>query len=101
MRVVPFTPAHSDRWDEIAERAPMGTFLHTRRFLSYHGERFRDASVLVTDDDDTPRWIRLTPCALSAIPDPPTADSSTTAGSTRTVSVLRLRQSAPTSASQG
>jgi len=62
MRVVPFTPAHSDRWDEIAERAPMGTFLHTRRFLSYHGERFRDASVLVTDDGDT--LLAVLPAAL-------------------------------------
>lgn len=28
----------------------MATFLHSRRFLSYHGERFADASVLVEDD---------------------------------------------------
>lgn len=27
----------------------MATFLHTRRFLEYHGDRFRDQSVLVTD----------------------------------------------------
>jgi hypothetical protein len=26
----------------------MGTLLHTRRFLSYHGDRLSDASVLTT-----------------------------------------------------
>jgi hypothetical protein len=50
MRVVPFTPDQSERWDELVGAAPMGTFLHTRRFLSYHGERFTDVSLLVHDD---------------------------------------------------
>src|SRR5438128_272608 len=49
MRVVPYTSEHAERWDEVARKAPMGTFLHTRRFLSYHGDRFRDASLLITD----------------------------------------------------
>jgi hypothetical protein len=50
MRVVPFTPDRSERWDELVSHAPMGTFLHSRRFLSSHGDRFTDASLLVTDD---------------------------------------------------
>jgi len=36
-------------WDELVARSCNGTMLHTRRFLSYHGERFRDRSLLVTD----------------------------------------------------
>ncbi len=36
-------------WDELVGRAVNGTFLHTRRFLSYHGGRFRDCSLVVED----------------------------------------------------
>jgi Acetyltransferase (GNAT) domain len=36
-------------WDELVARSCNGTMLHTRRFLSYHGDRFRDRSLLVTD----------------------------------------------------
>ncbi len=50
MRVVRFTADQSERWDELVRAAPMGTFLHSRRFLSYHGERFSDASLLLSDD---------------------------------------------------
>ena len=31
-------------------RAPTGTLLHTRRYLSYQGDRFSDASLLLRDD---------------------------------------------------
>jgi len=36
-------------WDELVARSGAGTILHTRRFLSYHGDRFRDRSLLVVD----------------------------------------------------
>jgi Acetyltransferase (GNAT) domain len=36
-------------WDELVARSYNGTILHTRRFLSYHGDRFRDRSLLVID----------------------------------------------------
>lgn len=36
-------------WDELCARAPMATLLHTRRFLSYHGARFSDRSLLLAD----------------------------------------------------
>jgi hypothetical protein len=42
-----FEPQLAAEWDELVERAPNGTFLHTRRFLSYHGDRFEDASLVV------------------------------------------------------
>jgi CelD/BcsL family acetyltransferase involved in cellulose biosynthesis len=62
MRVVPFTPDDSERWDELVAQAPMATFLHTRRFLSYHGDRLQDASVLLTDEHGALRG--LLPAAL-------------------------------------
>ena len=51
MRVVPFTAGRSEAWDELVQRAPMATFLHSRRFLSYHGARFDDASLLLVGRD--------------------------------------------------
>lgn len=57
MRVVPFTITFTDPWDGLVERAPMGTFLHTRRFLTYHGDRFEDASLLLVDDSDSLRAV--------------------------------------------
>ena len=43
--------AYQDRdaaaWDDLVDRAPAGNFLHSRRFLAYHGDRFRDASLIV------------------------------------------------------
>jgi hypothetical protein len=57
MHVVPFTPDQSERWDRLVSAAPMGTFLHSRRFLSYHGDRFEDASLLVIDDREKLRGV--------------------------------------------
>jgi hypothetical protein len=50
MEVRPFSDTDVAAWDELVERSPMATLLHTRRFLSYHGDRFKDASTLVHDD---------------------------------------------------
>lgn len=36
-------------WDQLVERSVNGTFLHTRRYLGYHGARFVDASLVVRD----------------------------------------------------
>ena len=69
MRIVQFTPEWSEGWDELVERAPMATFLHSRRFLSYHGDRFEDASLLLFDEQDRLR------AALPAALDPELADT--------------------------
>jgi hypothetical protein len=47
LRVRPFVPADADAWDEFVARSVNGTFLHTRRFLSYAGDRFDDRSLVV------------------------------------------------------
>ncbi|GAA3840782.1 GNAT family N-acetyltransferase [[Pseudomonas] carboxydohydrogena] len=42
-----FDPRNEEEWDELALRSTSGTFLHTRRFLNYHGARFVDASICI------------------------------------------------------
>jgi len=51
MSVLPFSEVQSSDWDTFCTQAVNATFLHTRRFLSYHGSRFEDASVCVICDD--------------------------------------------------
>lgn len=50
LEVLPFTAADVQRWDAFCEKAVNATLLHTRRFFCYHGERLRDASLLVLDE---------------------------------------------------
>jgi hypothetical protein len=54
-------------WDAFCARAVNATLLHTRRFLSYHGERFTDSSLVLVEDG---RWVGLLPAAPH--PDRPT-----------------------------
>lgn len=62
MNIVKYTSEHASEWDHFVEQATNGTFLHTRKFLSYHGERFVDMSVLVRDAGG--RTIAVFPAAL-------------------------------------
>ena len=45
-----FERSLAPEWDELVRRAPMGHMLHTRAFLSYHGDRFEDASLALRDE---------------------------------------------------
>lgn len=56
-----YEPAQADAWEELVGRAPMATFLHTRRFLGYHGDRLRDSSMTVWDRR---RMVAVLPAAL-------------------------------------
>jgi CelD/BcsL family acetyltransferase involved in cellulose biosynthesis len=49
VEVTPYTAELEEDWDRLVADAPMATFLHSRRFYSYHGDRFEDASVVVLD----------------------------------------------------
>lgn len=53
MLVEPFDSGASQEWDEFVDALPHTTFLHTRRFLSYHGDRFLDRSILLRDNEET------------------------------------------------
>jgi len=61
MQVRPFRPDEAGRWDDFCATAYGATFLHTRRYLSYHGERFVDRSLVI---EDGPRWLGVLPAAL-------------------------------------
>ncbi len=47
--VQPYSPALAPQWEEVLENAVNGTFMHSRRYMEYHGDRFLDASLLVYD----------------------------------------------------
>lgn len=51
MRVRPYSDADAGRWDDLVRESVPGTFLHTRRFLSYHGGRFADRSIVCEDGE--------------------------------------------------
>jgi hypothetical protein len=50
IEVVGYGDADRDRWDALCAQAVNASLLHTRRFLSYHGERIRDRSMLLLED---------------------------------------------------
>ncbi|MCI5847531.1 MAG: GNAT family N-acetyltransferase [Clostridiales bacterium] len=54
LTVVPYTPDHAARWDDfVLNHSANGTFLQSRRFLSYHPQgRFTDASVMVLEGQE-------------------------------------------------
>jgi hypothetical protein len=44
-----YEPGLAGSWDDLIGRSCNGTMLHTRRFISYHGDRFRDRSLVLED----------------------------------------------------
>ena len=55
-----FLPDDAARWVEFCARAHGATFLHSRRFLSYHQDRFDDRSIVIEDDGG---WLGVIPAA--------------------------------------
>lgn len=47
MVIQPYEKQMAEEWDSYVRDSYSGTILHTRRFLSYHGERFEDQSLIV------------------------------------------------------
>jgi hypothetical protein len=45
----PYQPGLAAAWDDLVSRSDNGTFLHSRRFMSHHGGRFRDRSLVLED----------------------------------------------------
>ncbi|MBI4726372.1 GNAT family N-acetyltransferase [candidate division TA06 bacterium] len=44
----------SGAWNQLVEDSWNGTFLHTRRYLSYHGNRFKDVSLIIENSQGLP-----------------------------------------------
>lgn len=62
MKVIPYREHDSTAWDELVTASHAATFLHSRKFLSYHGARFIDRSLLIRDEKE--RLIGVFPAAL-------------------------------------
>jgi hypothetical protein len=61
VEVVPYNEALAMEWDSFCATTLQGTLLHTRKFLSYHADRFVDQSLLIKEDG---RVIGMLPAAL-------------------------------------
>lgn len=46
--IIPYSIEHKEAWEGLIKQSASGTFLHSRDFLAYHGNRFVDRSVLVS-----------------------------------------------------
>lgn len=62
MKAEIYSEENYQAWDEFVEQSLNGTFLHTRRYLSYHGERFKDVSLIFRDESG--KIIGLFPAAV-------------------------------------
>jgi len=49
--VRPYSSGDADAWDQLVSESWNGTFLHSRRFLQYHKDRFQDLSLVIEGDD--------------------------------------------------
>jgi len=63
MVIYPYEEKMAEEWDTFVFQSSFGTILHTRRFLSYHQDRFRDCSLVMRDDSG--RIQAVFPCAIS------------------------------------
>ena len=62
MEVFPYQESGASQWDEFIATSPNSTFLHSRRYLSYHGDRFEDRSLLIKDNKE--KLVGLFPAAV-------------------------------------
>lgn len=60
MQIRAFQESDSQQWDDFCANSVNATFLHTRRFLSYHGSRFKDRSLII---EDGKLWLGILPAA--------------------------------------
>lgn len=51
IEIVPYTDTHEAAWEKFCMGSVNATILHTRRFLGYHGDNFKDLSVLIMESN--------------------------------------------------
>lgn len=51
MRAAPYSPADAEAWNAFVAAARNGTFLHDRRYMEYHADRFQDCSLVIRDGE--------------------------------------------------
>ena len=47
LRIQNFEPTYEKDWDEFVYKSKNGTFMLTRKFINYHGNKFEDTSLLI------------------------------------------------------
>jgi hypothetical protein len=62
LKVVPYKASDAAQWDDFCSNNTNATFLHTRRYLSYHQDRFIDHSLLIYSNN---KLVGLFPIAIS------------------------------------
>jgi hypothetical protein len=51
--VIPYSCDWKDSWDDfVRNKSRNGNIFHEQKFLSYHGDRFEDSSILITEEED-------------------------------------------------
>ncbi len=55
--LTPYTESLLAPWENMVAASLTGTFLHTRKFLSYHGNKFNDQSILIYDTNNILRAV--------------------------------------------
>ena len=50
LQLPPYDPADAEVWDTFCRATHQATFLHSRLFLSYHGDRFQDCSLIIEEE---------------------------------------------------
>ena len=62
IKIVPYEPKYQEVWDLFCYSAQNATFLHSRKFINYHGDRFKDESLLFYKEN---KLLGLLPAAQS------------------------------------
>lgn len=62
LEVVKYIPSLEQLWDNFCKTSINATFLHSRRFLNYHQNRFSDKSVIIKNKEEI---VALFPAAVS------------------------------------
>ncbi len=57
-----YMPGDAEAWDAFVSTSPMGTWMQTQRFLSYHGDRFQDRSLILLNTKK--QWEAILPAAV-------------------------------------
>lgn len=58
-----YEAADTAQWEHFVAGCHQATFLHLRRYLDYHGTRFREGSIVLADEGG--RWLGVLPAAAS------------------------------------
>ena len=57
MKIRRYQKKDSLLWDQLVEGSWNGTFLHTRKYLAYHGSRFKDISLIIENEKGQPAGV--------------------------------------------